>query len=73
MVTGLTLPSYVTLAGAGWGTTVIQLKANTTADVITVPLGSYLFGIHDMTIDGNLDNGGVGNGITFAWLLSRVH
>jgi hypothetical protein len=53
---GLTLQSYVHIAGDGWATSVIQLKAATAADVLTVPVGTFNFSITGVTFDGNSAN-----------------
>ena len=65
--TGITVPSYITIIGAGAGTTILKLKASTTADVVTVPLGSTAITLKHLTVDGNKVNNVStgGHGITF--------
>lgn len=53
ITTGLTLQSYVHIKGDGWATTVIQLKAATAADVLTIPVNTFNFSITGVTLDGN--------------------
>jgi hypothetical protein len=59
--TGITLRSYVSMKGDGWGTSIIQLKPHTVSDVLTVPAGTFNFGIYGLTFDGNSARGGTGN------------
>jgi Pectate lyase superfamily protein len=66
VTTGLTLRSYVNLKGDGWGTSVIQLRARTAADVLTVPIDAFNFSIKDLTLDGNSTRGGNGNCMSVA-------
>jgi hypothetical protein len=61
VTTGLTLRSYVGLKGDGWGTSVIRLKAHTSANVLTVPIDAFNFSIQALTLDGNAGRGGTGN------------
>jgi hypothetical protein len=64
--TGLTLQSFVHMKGDGWGTSVIQLKPHTAADVLTVPASTFNFSIYGLTLDGNSPNRGSGNCLSFA-------
>ena len=66
ITTGLVLQSYVHITGDGWATSVIKLKPRTTADVLSVPAGTFNFSITGITIDGNSSNRGVGNCLTIA-------
>ena len=66
LVTGITLPAYVSLKGDGWGTSVIKLAASTNFDVVTVPVNAFNFSISGLTIDGNSGAGGTGNCLSFA-------
>jgi hypothetical protein len=61
VTTGLTLRSYMNLKGDGWGTSVIRLKSQTAADVLTVPIDAFNFSIQGLTLDGNSGRGGTGN------------
>ncbi|WP_263354526.1 glycoside hydrolase family 55 protein [Acidicapsa acidisoli] len=61
ITTGVSLKSFVNLKGDGWGTTVIQLKPHTDADVLTVPADVFNFSIYGLTLDGNSARGGTGN------------
>ncbi|MGC1784166.1 MAG: glycosyl hydrolase family 28-related protein [Acidobacteriaceae bacterium] len=61
ITTGLTLRSYVSMKGDGWGTSVIQLKPHTASDVLTVPVDTFNFSIYGLTLDGNSARGGTGN------------
>ena len=53
LTTGLTLRSFVHIKGDGWGTSVIQLKPGTRADVLTVPADAFNFSLYGLTLDGN--------------------
>lgn len=64
ITTGLTLQSYVHITGDGWATSVIQLKPNTSADVLTIPANTFDFSIVGVTLDGNSPNHGAGNCLT---------
>jgi hypothetical protein len=66
ITTGLTLQSFVHMKGDGWGTSVIQLKPQTAADVLTVPVSTFNFSIYGLTLDGNSRNRGTGNCLSFA-------
>jgi hypothetical protein len=61
ITTGLRLKSFVNLKGDGWGTSVIQLKPRTAADVLTIPADAFNFSIYGVTLDGNSTRGGSGN------------
>jgi hypothetical protein len=61
ITTGLTLRSYVNMKGDGWGASVLLLKPNTAADVLTVPVDAFNFSIYGLTLDGNSGSGGTGN------------
>jgi Pectate lyase superfamily protein len=61
ITTGITLSSYVSMKGDGWGTSVIQLKPHTASDVLTVPVNTFNFSIYGLTLDGNSARGGAGN------------
>jgi hypothetical protein len=61
LTTGLTLRSYVNMKGDGWGTSVLLLKPNTAANVLTVPADAFNFSISGLTLDGNSGRGGTGN------------
>jgi hypothetical protein len=54
------------MKGDGWGTSVIQLKANTASDVVTVPADTFNFSIIGLTLDGNSARGGRGNCLAIA-------
>jgi hypothetical protein len=62
--TGITLPAFVSAQGAGWGISVLQLKAGTSADVITITPSTFNFSLYGLTLDGNSANGGTGNCFT---------
>jgi hypothetical protein len=66
IVDGLTMNNYDTWGGDGWGISVIKLKNNTTADVVTVPNYAYNVHLENLSIDGNDYGGGNGNCLTFA-------
>jgi Pectate lyase superfamily protein len=66
ITTGLSLQSYVHLTGDGWATSVIKLKPRTTADVVTIPAGTFNISIIGITIDGNSSNRGEGHCLTVA-------
>jgi hypothetical protein len=66
VTTGLTLRSYMSLKGDGWGASVILLKSHTTSDVLTVPIDAFNFSIKDLTVDGNFGRGGTGNCLSVA-------
>ena len=53
ITTGLTLQPFVHMKGDGWGTSVIQLRADTASDVVRIPAGTFNFSIYGLTIDGN--------------------
>lgn len=53
LTSGLTLRSFVHMKGDGWGTSVIQLKPGTRADVITIPADAFNFSLTGLTLDGN--------------------
>jgi Pectate lyase superfamily protein/Methyltransferase domain len=53
LTTGLTLRSFIHIRGDGWGTSVIQLKPHTRADVLTIPADTFNFSLHGLTLDGN--------------------
>jgi hypothetical protein len=61
VTTGLTLRSYVHMKGDGWGTSVLLLKPHIAADVLTVPVDAFNFGVYGLTLDGNSASGGRGN------------
>jgi Pectate lyase superfamily protein len=61
ITTGLALKSFVHIKGDGWGTSVIKLKPNTAADVLTIPVDAFNFSIYGLTLDGNSSKGGIGN------------
>jgi polygalacturonase len=64
ITTGVTLQSYVHITGDEWATSVIQLKPNTAADVLTIPTGTFNFSIFGVTFYGNSAHGGSGNCLT---------
>ena len=66
VTTGLTLRSYITLKGDGWGTSVIRLKSQTASDVLTAPIDAFNFSIQSLTVDGNSGSGGTGNCLSVA-------
>jgi hypothetical protein len=61
ITTGITLKSYVSMKGDGWGTSVILLKPHTASDVLTVPIDTFNFSLYGLTLDGNSARGGTGN------------
>ncbi|MBB5065220.1 right-handed parallel beta-helix repeat-containing protein [Granulicella mallensis] len=61
ITTGLALQSFVHMKGDGWGTSVLRLKPHTSADVLTVPAGTFNFSVYGLTLDGNSAKGGSGN------------
>jgi Pectate lyase superfamily protein len=61
ITTGITLRSYISMKGDGWGTSVIKLKPHTASDVLTVPVDTFNFSIYGLTLDGNSARGGTGN------------
>jgi hypothetical protein len=61
ITTGLALQSFVHMKGDGWGTSVLRLKPHTSADVLTVPAGTFNFSVYGLTLDGNSAKGGTGN------------
>jgi polygalacturonase len=60
ITTGLTVPSYVHIRGDGWATSVIRLKPETAADVLTIPAGTFNFSITGVTLDGNAQHQSTG-------------
>lgn len=64
ITSGITLQSYVHLNGDGWATSVIRLKPNTSADVLTIPGDTFDFSIVGVTLDGNSSHGGAGSCLT---------
>ena len=63
ITTGLSLKPFVNMKGDGWATSVIQLKPDTKADVLTLPVDAFNFSIYGLTLDGNSlrNRGGGGN------------
>jgi hypothetical protein len=66
ITTGIALQPFMHVKGDGWGTSVLQLKGHTAADVLTVPAAAFNFSIYGVTLDGNSSRGGRGNCLSVA-------
>jgi Pectate lyase superfamily protein len=66
ITTGIALQSFIHVKGDGWGTSVLQLKAHTAADVLTIPPSAFNFSINGLTLDGNASRGGRGHCLSVA-------
>lgn len=66
ITTGIALQPFMHVKGDGWGTSVLQLKGHTAADVLTIPAAAFNFSLYGMTLDGNSSKGGRGNCLSVA-------